>query len=463
MRRGITLTEILIGILILGVGMTSLLTLFPIGLLNVRQANRYSRSAFLVESATADVGMRNLLIKSSFRNVVTGQYYYDSTYTPWPYDPMVQDTPAYGADPIAGPQFGAYRGEGSFNIYNPPGHKLPTPTGYIAGTGLPVAYDPLWRYAANYYPGAASEARFGSGIGFIRNDPTPGTGTGSSSVPSAHGLQRITNLPNDIRVTVNIPDIFVSPEDIVLQSATDAGKGAGLVSPIVPDLIMGAKNGVTGMATPQNDWKYTWMFTGQQADATNGTVMAGDIVVFENRPFAVETVTAPLSTTVTTAVAGETVVEAIFGHTSKVTGAPPPATPTVGYGSNANRAVLLRWSDKLPDPEVRVGNWIADVTYERNAVVDNKRTVTDPAAGGAGAFYPYQRCHWYQIAKRTQAGASDLTGYREMTVWTSSPLKSLTLLNIDSDPDVNGTPVHVNAALVSPYVVNVFPRTFYTR
>jgi len=346
--------------------------------------------------------------------------------------------------------FGAYRGEGSFNEHNPPGHKLPTPTGFIPGPGLPVAYDPLWRYAANYYPGAASEARFASGIGFIRNDPTPGTGTGSSSAPSAHGLQRITNFPAGS--VTNVPDIFVSPEDIVLQSVTDSGKGVGEVSPIVPDLLMGGKNLTTGMYGPQYDWKYTWMFTGQQADATNGSVMTGDIVVFENRPFAFDAAT--------NSVVGETVVEAIFGYTSKVKGA--GASPTMGYGTSANRAVLLRWSDKLPDPEVRVGNWIADVTYERDAFVDMKRSYTDPDAGSAGGFYPYQRCYWYQIAKRTQASPSDLAGYREMTVWTSTPLKALTLLNIAADA-TNGTPVHVNAALLSPYVVNVFPRTIYTR
>ena len=39
--RGITLTEILIAIMILGVGLVSLATLFPIGLLRLRDATRY--------------------------------------------------------------------------------------------------------------------------------------------------------------------------------------------------------------------------------------------------------------------------------------------------------------------------------------------------------------------------------------------------------------------------------------
>ena len=59
-RAGITLTEILIAILILGVGLVSVATLFPIGLLRLRDAARYSRSAYLAQSAGADMSSRNL-------------------------------------------------------------------------------------------------------------------------------------------------------------------------------------------------------------------------------------------------------------------------------------------------------------------------------------------------------------------------------------------------------------------
>ena len=52
---GITLTEILIAILILAVGLVSLATLFPLGLLRLRDAARSTRSAYLAESAAADL------------------------------------------------------------------------------------------------------------------------------------------------------------------------------------------------------------------------------------------------------------------------------------------------------------------------------------------------------------------------------------------------------------------------
>ena len=72
-------------------------------------------------------------------------------------------------------------------------------TSELGGYGLPFAYDPLWRLS-DLEPGDRTghlerllhraitfEARFGSGIGFIRSDPSDG------GLPSAHGLQRITN------------------------------------------------------------------------------------------------------------------------------------------------------------------------------------------------------------------------------------------------------------------------------
>lgn len=458
-RRGITLTEILISILLLAVGVTSLMTLFPLGLLRLRDAQRYSRSATLTESAAADLETRDLLNKRSFLNSNTGPYYNMAAFTPWPYDPWVQDTPGYTGgkflDPIAGPNFGAYRGTGVFNVANAAPHDKAAPR-FNPGPGLPVAYDPLWRHAAGVYPGNASEARFASGIGFVRQDPDGGA-------PSAHGLQRITNFPSG--TLMNVPDIFVSPEDVVLQSDKDSGSGVGAKSPIVPDLTTGGTNALTGMLEPMNEWRYTWMFTGQQADCTNGTVFVGDVVVFENRPWSLDPVTQPFGGASSFAAAGETVVEAVFGYTNQVA-----TTNNAGYGASSKRSVLLRWPASMSDPEIRVGQWIADVTYERNAVTDYTRAYVDPTTGGANGYYPYQRCHWYQIAKRTEAGPATnqwdgdaAGGMREMTVWTSSPLKALTLLKSSGGVNVVGSPIHVNAALVSPYVVNVFPRTIYTR
>ena len=45
--------------MILGVGLVSLATLFPIGLLRLRDAARYSRTKYLVDSAAADGSARS--------------------------------------------------------------------------------------------------------------------------------------------------------------------------------------------------------------------------------------------------------------------------------------------------------------------------------------------------------------------------------------------------------------------
>src|SRR5271166_1165417 len=97
---GITLTEILISILILGVGLVSLATLFPIGLLRLREAQRQTRSAYLFESATADVAARGLLNANSCTYadllnslIVPSSFWYPSQIaTSGRYSPLTHDT-----------------------------------------------------------------------------------------------------------------------------------------------------------------------------------------------------------------------------------------------------------------------------------------------------------------------------------------------------------------------------------
>ena len=45
-------------------------------------------------------------------------------------------------------------------------------------------------------------------------------------------------------------------------------------------------------------------------------------------------------------------------------------------------------------------------------------------------------------------------------VWTTTPLRAQTPLNFSATPP---QPFHVEAALIMPSVVNVYPRTVYTR
>jgi hypothetical protein len=479
-RRGITLTEILIAIMILGVGLTSLATLFPLGLLRLRDATRYTRTKYLTDSAEADGAAQSpyrlkpdgtgggLLNPDSFAQVDAINFFYGLT--PWyvtlaptggqQYSPLIQDTPGYGQDWTQGTppvQVGVSAGY-------PPVVGVPPNTGY----GLPFAYDPLWRYQTvsqttginGYYLGDTFEARFGSGIGFIRNDPSDG------GLPSAHGLQRITNFNRPFVVNAGgfipimpgsnrVPNIFVSQEDVVWVESL----ASNALSPVLPDLSL-----PSSPQAPAIDWRYSWMFTGYQVAGSGGPTFEGNIVIFENRPFGIDAVPNPPGPGLaggTYRVAGETVVEAIFGHSRNVQG---------GYGAGADRTVLLRWYASEPDPVVKPGDWIADVTYERHALtVYNPNTqsgrfmngapplgVPNPFNNGEWDNLPAQRCIWYQVQKVTPAIDDPYTNVnlRSMVVTVDRSLTSRTLLS------AAGTPVVFNAALISPYVVNVIPRQF---
>jgi hypothetical protein len=501
---GITLMEILISIMILGIGLISLATLFPIGLMRLREAQRQSRSAILLESAGADLATRGLLNSATFLNPSISPWYVTATSQ---YDPWIQDTPSFGGDWAGGgigSAVGAYSGLGGLgtgkyvqtnsNVVNPPNVA-------ISGPGLPVAYDPLWRYqtihptASPTQQGIAPndsfvEARFGAGVGPL------------SGLIGAEGLQRLTNLqtiPNGtITFPTNIASIkqaFVSPEDVVWQDPTSTGslnlvdptKTAANMptvanpSPVIPDLteVVQQYNAVpTGLGYNNvsiPDWRYTWMFTGQKTDTFNGSIFDGSIVVFENRPFAVDPVSVG---SVPYQVAGEPVVLAVFGYSGiNATTPPPPAgvmsdTTRVYYGTSNNN-VLLYWPVSVPDPNVKPGSWIADVTYVR--LQYNDVTYFQFTGGVGTGAPPAQRCYWYQV-NRVTAPADTIgspysaivngASYRYMFLSTSTPLKAKSLLILNASNQtvpysgIGSTHQVVNAALVSPYVVNVIPRTF---
>ncbi len=483
---GITLTEILISIMILGVGLVSLATLFPIGLLRLREAQRQTRSAYLFEAATADVAARGLLNASSFRaaDILNIQNAYGTYYNLWYgagnplggnpigsnlYNPLTQDTPYYGGDPNDTANGGANPGVSAVRI---------------GGYGLPFAYDPLWRYQTGTYLDPIGqtmpEARFAaatfhttSGSGsFLRTDSDGG-------MASAHGLQRLTNFnrPNIMPSANMVPTTFVSPEDVVWQDPSNTtytvafqpSTPVNTPSPVVPDLSISnvLVNGVpTPTYQPSNDWRFSWMVTAQQTNTANGAAFEGNIVIFENRPFSLDPVT--INGTTFYQAAGETVVEAVYGYGAN-NNIYPQGGP--GYGAGADRTVLLRWSATQADPIVKVGDFIADVTYERNQTVMYSRFyignaspppymgVPNPLNKGEWDNLPAQRCFWYQVQKVNPAQPDPLLGanFRSMTVYVNRPLDAKTLMS------ANGHPLVMNAALICPYVVNVIPQTFFVR
>jgi type II secretory pathway pseudopilin PulG len=469
-RSGITLTEILIAILIMGVGLISLATLFPLGLLRLREASRYGRSALAFETMADDMDSRALFAKPTF----TQTWYWTvvpvgGNNTIVPRDPFTQDVGSNG-NIGSGPANGGIVSSNPLSI-NSAG----------LSNGLPFAYDPLWRSLTGVVPNTAladptlyfslsnpagpglttavnpytpNEARFGAGVfnnsvyPYLRTDPDGG-------IPSAYGLQRLTNfIPwvasanflntqfpftcQNLSLTIlqQPPDVagnvFTSIDDIVFNPTGGAGNN---FSSVLPDMSAGGG--------PQADYRFTLFVTGRQTDAGgNGDQFTGEIVVCDGRPFGFDL----LPGQAVQAPAGETVVEAIFGFGTSV----KDIGNGTGFANGSDRSVLLRWKSTLPDPSIKVGGWICDVTYERNLAVFGARSNT--------ALTPFVRCYWYQIGKRTDAQVDTLipnSGYRSMVLTLTSPVRAKTLLNVN-----NALPVHLNVALVMPSVVAVIPRAF---
>jgi hypothetical protein len=477
-RGGLTLAEILVAILIMGIGLVSVASLFPLGLLRIRDASRNQRSVLLMESACSEIEARNMLNKLSF----TFSWYSNIPASgPVAYDPWLTE--------------GLVLAAGGVNRATTPG----------SGPGLPVAYDPLWWAVMDDTLGLnpmTLDGRFGVGVDLNGNsvlgrlDPVGGT------VPSAFGLQRITNFlpypvpafplsqvppygslagtipsytwdftypitnPNDPRFHLALagaPDIagqiFASQDDVVFQkegvgATTTTGNSltSGVGSPIVPDMSLSV-NPASGLPTPSNQWNYSFMFTGYQVEVRDWSTFAGSVVLFHNRPIGM--VQVPTPTGPMNVAADERVVEAIFGYSSAINFLPGQ---NVGYGAGDQRIVLVRWPATQEDPKgLAAGNFIADTTYERfQANSDIKFSQFN---------YPGQRCYWYRIAKVTPAEPDpDMArlglNYRRKILTLATPVRAQTMLT-----NANGIvdAAFLNVATINPYVVNVVDKVFYAR
>ncbi|HWE38027.1 MAG TPA: hypothetical protein VG406_15760 [Isosphaeraceae bacterium] len=483
-RSGLTLAEILVAILIMGIGLVSVASLFPIGLLRIRDASRNQRSVLLMESATSEIESRNMLNKLSFTFS-----YYSNIPNIVPYDPWTTE--------------GLVLASGGVNRATNPG----------SGPGLPVAYDPLWWAVMDDTHGLnpmTLDGRFGVGVDLNgnsllgRGDPLQ-----TQFPPSAYGLQRITNFlpfpvpaiplsqvppygslagtipayswdftypitnPSDPRYSpalAGVPDIagqiFASQDDVVFQkegvgASTTAGNSlqSGIGSPVVPDLSLNtiAVNG-TPVFRPSNQWNYTWMFTGYQVEVRDWATFAGSVVLFHNRP--IGTVLVPTPNGPMTVGADERVVEAIFGYSTSIDFSAGYAIggQNVGYGAGDQRIVLVRWPATQEDPKgLAAGSFIADTTYERFQVPSDQKF--------SNFAYPAQRCYWYRIAKVTPAEpdpdmAAQGLNYRRKILTLATPVRARTLLYM------NGNSVDaafLNVATINPYVVNVVTKVFYAR
>ncbi|MEW4568752.1 type II secretion system protein [Tautonia sp. JC769] len=467
-RSGITLTEILIAIMILGIGMVSVATLFPIGLLRLRDATRDARSTILAMSAKDDAEVRGLPRSLGDAKGLVNPESFVHPNLPW--------YPEWRAANFAGFPFAITPLTYDYDTIN--GTPNTGVSSDFFAPGLPVAYDPLfWAtthfqtegFAPEHTPlglrgNLGSEGRFGSGIGYLR------AGT------AAHGLQRITNFeaynagipwpytyslpstPAALQAIAEVAgNVFTSLDDPVVTGDTSGRSGV----PVVPFNLLPTG---TGYAS-EREYAFSWMLTGRLGVAGDPSIFEGNIVVFHSRPIGMN----DDPNTGLLVPSGERTVEAIWGYTSTPNAVSPipnpiPAVAGTGYSSADDRTVLLRWPAASPDPIVNVGNFIADVTYARFQADSNTfypRTI--PGTGRNGAQYSGQRIHWYRIVQKGEvepdpvATAATNEPYLRIIVRVDTPLQAKTRLL------ASGESVVPEAALICPYVVNVFPVMLYSR
>ena len=196
--------------MILGVGLVSLATLFPLGLLRLRDAARYSRSAYLTESAAADARRGRCSAAHVVQHSRLIRYELPATTTrssrirplTAPTGPQTGQAPAPTQDT---PGLGLRARLSKRLSGNPalrPTSRWPT-YATLRRARAPVCLRPALA-VSDRQPGNDSgeshrllhrailfEARFGSGIGFIRSDPLGTAALAQRPRPAAaHQLQR---------------------------------------------------------------------------------------------------------------------------------------------------------------------------------------------------------------------------------------------------------------------------------
>src|SRR5205823_12115776 len=82
-RPGTTLTEVLMAIFIMGIGLMALLTLFPMGAVQMAQALKDQRAA---EEGASAIGFLRVSLKRS----------YEESFRPIKFDPFDQSSATYG-------------------------------------------------------------------------------------------------------------------------------------------------------------------------------------------------------------------------------------------------------------------------------------------------------------------------------------------------------------------------------
>ncbi len=375
-RSGITLTEILISILIMGVGLISLATLFPLGLLRLREATRNSRAGLAFETAGRRHGRPSPALQAVVHaDLVLGPINKQKV----PRDPFVQDALA---DVSMGDGTAAGGDLASGNVQIPANNVgLTSRPAVLLRPALAV--DHRGHAAARGWPTRPSTF---SCLRQWRDPPTrPGSGPGSSPTASSPFIRTDPDgrRPQRLRAPAAhqlhpLEQRGGLPEHPVSRSPTTnceprgrqpaAGRGGrrlhldrrhrlqlvrratpNLPSPLVPDMSAGAASGRLPVHLVLH------RPPGRRRGQRRPVLRRGRRL---RRPTVRLRPARPASrSTPRPARRSSRRSSATASH--KASGATGFATGRTGSSCSAG-------PPSMPDPQVRVGGWICDVTYERN-------------------------------------------------------------------------------------------------
>lgn len=340
-RPGATLTEVLVAIFVMGIGLLSLLVLFPLGALQMAQAIHDDRCTHAGITARA---LGNMVVPYSGNSGFTLK---DDPFTVYPYYfYQLPGVPGYTTSynlpltlPDDGPSYPVYidpigvkLSAGSAIAPRAPASFATSPAGI-----LPTTF-PFW--ISQNFPGNLPPAP-GAPVGFF------------TAAPSLAGFPRVSPSFINVNSFQSLERWCMMPDDIQFQEdATPVSNGLGANTP--------------GSLQRESRYSWAWLCRQVRPDGTHcPTPMGVDmtVVVYDRRPITQGPAGAPM---------GETTYAAQFN-----------------FGSNI---AYLVWPPGSAPPNLRRGTWIMDATMNTGsqtlgpvrppATPPNVPTLAPPSGGG---------------------------------------------------------------------------------
>lgn len=270
-RRGLSLTEVLIAIFVMAIGMISLLVLFPVGMVNTRWAIQNNRVAVAANNA-------NAMAELSHYDNATGQTFSLRT------DPAYRSSLQWATDDTGQPVFWnllATTVDSLGNLLDPLNILQPNHWTYDTAGPAPVVYvDPI---GATQWPSTVPTPPYGTtllGLGVGHSDGGNGPinfnlrrtlqlnlGPVLGNVRS-HGVPRVRSMT--MTTALEARTGCVLPDDIAFD---EFGRGTRPLEPNRP-----------AIPYVQREKRYSWAYMCRWPQANDPAIVDMSIVVYGGRP-----------------------------------------------------------------------------------------------------------------------------------------------------------------------------------